>query len=110
MADQSQTKWEYLFVQVSPARGFTSTTWRAFAINDEPVANWERGPEWQDFFQQLGQRGWELVAFEEHFLTNPVVGGKLAVFKRPECASQQIRQIRRIQPQDTEAPSSSSQG
>lgn len=107
MAEQSQTRWEYLFVQVSPARGFTTTTWRAFAINNEPLPNWERGPEWQDYFQQLGQQGWELVTFEEHFLTNPVVGGKLAVFKRPQC-EQPLRQIRRIQSQNVEQPPSPS--
>lgn len=100
----AKQQWEYLFVQVSAARGFTSTTWRAFAVNNNPLPNWERGPEWQDFFQQLGEQGWELVSFEEHFLTNPVVGGKLAIFKRQRVPESQEQTIRRIQPRANPAP------
>ncbi|MBN2472541.1 MAG: hypothetical protein JXN59_17580 [Anaerolineae bacterium] len=101
-------QWEYLFIQVSAARGFTSTTWRVFAVNNNPLPNWERGPEWQDHFQQLGEQGWELVSFEEHFLTNPVVGGKLAIFKRQRGAESQP--IRRIQPQQSTSTPPRNQG
>ncbi|GAB4573213.1 MAG: hypothetical protein Kow0077_14950 [Anaerolineae bacterium] len=96
---KDQRKWEYLFVQVSPARGFTTMTWRAFAVNNEPLPNWQRGPEWMEYFQKLGEEGWELVTLDDHFLTNPVVGGKLAIFKREKVIQPQEGPIRRIQPQ-----------
>lgn len=86
-------QWDYLFVQVSPARGFTTTAWRPFAVNGTPLPNWERGLEWQDYFHQLGNEGWEFVTFNDHFLTNPVVGGQLAIFKRRRKEENKLKRL-----------------
>lgn len=102
MPDYDQ--WDYLFVQVCPARTFTTTSWRAFAVNDEPLPNWERGMEWQEYFQQLGNQGWELVTFEEHFLTNPVLGGKLAIFKRRRPRELKLKRLATDETSQTPPP------
>lgn len=79
----AQQKWEYKFVQFALSRGFKINIYRPIAINDEKLDNWERGPSWQDYFEEQGAAGWEFVTFDEVFLTDTVAGGKLAIFKRP---------------------------
>lgn len=75
-------RWEYLFVHLGHARGFKDTSWRPFKVNNEKLPRWEAGPDWKDYFQQLGAEGWEFVTFDEQFIADPVIGGKLAIFKR----------------------------
>lgn len=90
----TQAQWEYLFVHVGLARGFSEATWKPYSINDRPLSQWERGPTWQEYFQSLGDQGWEFVTFEDRFLSNPVIGGKIAVFKRLRSAVP-IKQLKR---------------
>jgi hypothetical protein len=89
----TQVQWDYLFVQVAPARGFKTNVWRICAINGERQQNWERGREWQEFFQEAGSKGWEFVTFDDHFLTDPVVGGKLAIFKRARAKEPSLKRV-----------------
>ncbi len=84
--------WEYLFVHIGLASGFRAPTWRPYAINGEELPQWEKGPLWQDYFHQLGQEGWEFVAFDETLVDNKVVGGKLAIFKRKASEATDLKQ------------------
>jgi hypothetical protein len=86
-------QWEYLFVQIAHARGFKVNVWRPYAVDGERLQNWERGPEWQEFFKEVGQQGWEFVTFDDHFLTDPIVGGKLGIFKRRRPAEPQLKRV-----------------
>jgi hypothetical protein len=89
----SASTWKYLFVQIGHARGFKANIWRPYAVNGEPLANWEKGPDWQTYFQKLGDEGWEFVTFDDHFLTDPVIGGKIAIFKRPRHKEPRLKRV-----------------
>ena len=79
---------------VGLARGFSEATWKPYSINDRPLDQSDRGPTWQEYFHSLGDQGWEFVTFEDRFLSNPVIGGKIAVFKR-EREAVPIKQLKR---------------
>lgn len=89
------TQWEYMFVQIALARGYQTNVYRVFAINNEQVPSWDRGKIWQDFFHEKGAEGWEFMMFDETFLTDAVIGGKLAIFKRAKESPAEV-QVRRI--------------
>ena len=78
----STPRWEYLFVHIGLARGFTDVAWRPYSANGQRLDHWERGVGWQDYFQEVGSQGWEFVTFDDHFLKDTSIGGKLAIFKR----------------------------
>jgi len=88
----TSAQWDYLFVHIGLARGFSDACWKPYSINDRPLGQWEKGPTWQEYFQQLGDQGWEFVTFEERILANPGIGGKIAVFKRPR-GTQPLKQL-----------------
>jgi hypothetical protein len=75
-------QWEYLFVHVGRAAGYTGAAWRPYQVNERVLPNWEKGPLWHEYFQELGTQGWELVALDDTMLDNKMVGGKVAIFKR----------------------------
>ncbi len=75
-------QWEYLFVHIGHAGGFHGASWRPYQVNERVLPNWEKGPLWHVYFQELGSQGWELVAVDETLLDNKMVGGKVAIFKR----------------------------
>jgi hypothetical protein len=58
-------KWEFLFVfaAISSDEG----EFRPRFANDEELNNWQAGPTLYEYANQLGDRGWELLA------SNPVV-------------------------------------
>jgi len=51
-------QWEYLFVETALDKG----TWRPYTVNGKELPNWKNGPRYQDYANQLGEQGWELVA------------------------------------------------
>ncbi len=75
-------KWEYLFVHIARASGYQGGSWRPYQLNEQVLPNWEKGPLWHAYFQELGEQGWELVTFDEGLVDNKMVGGKVAIFKR----------------------------
>lgn len=89
----SQERWEYLFVHIGHASGFREVTWRPFKVNRKPLPAWEKGPHWQDYFQELGTQGWEFVTFEDSFIDDKIVGGKVAIFKRRIVREPEVRRI-----------------
>ncbi len=89
-------QWDYLFVQIALSRGFQTSVYRPFAVNGEKLDRWDRGPDWQEYFQTLGLEGWEFITFDEVFLNDPVIGGKLAIFKRRRPAPEEEPRLKRI--------------
>jgi hypothetical protein len=51
-------KWEYLEVQ--PATPFGGGL-KAMVVNRRELRNWEQGPDFHEYINQLGAEGWELV-------------------------------------------------
>ncbi|MBN1964370.1 MAG: hypothetical protein JW910_06975 [Anaerolineae bacterium] len=76
-------QWEYLFVHIAPASGYNEVVYRPYKTSEERLPRWKAGPTWMEYFKQLGNQGWEFVAWEADFVDEPAIGGKLAIFKRP---------------------------
>ncbi|GEM_PF-1626337 len=89
----NNTHWEYLFVHVGHARGFHESTWRPYKVNGKELPKWEKGPHWQDYFHELGNQGWEFITFEETFIEDTLIGGKLAIFKRRRETEPPVRRL-----------------
>ena len=66
-------KWEYLYVGVD----YNSDKPRY--INGQELRDWKRQPHISVFMNQMGEQGWELVAF-----FNPSATVSPMVFKRPK--------------------------
>jgi hypothetical protein len=78
-------KWRYLFVTcVNSGKG-----WRPRYVNGQELRNWEEGPFYHVFANQLGDRGWELVSSQD-IITTPgqsrqdVIVAIRLVFKQPQ--------------------------
>ena len=54
-------KWEYLFAVAEVHAAWGEEIWRPRWVNGEELREWKRGPTVQQFANQLGQEGWELV-------------------------------------------------
>lgn len=72
-------KWEYLFVDFRDYEGL-----RPRRVNDQELEGWETGPRMVDYFDQLGEQGWELTGY--HPITMGVID---AIFKRPKPPSRE---------------------
>jgi hypothetical protein len=51
-------KWEYLFVSCE-----WTDMWRPRYINQQEQQGWETAPAMDQFARQLGEQGWEMIAF-----------------------------------------------
>lgn len=69
------SKWEYLCAEIASITGFT-VEYKVKHLNMEDIEDWKTGPTPQEYFNQLGEQGWEMVSAPEQF-----VG--LVWFKRP---------------------------
>lgn len=60
-------RWEYLFIEnvKAPLRGpITQQKWKPWKINDQILDDWENGPTLSEYYNWLGQQGWEMVSGE----------------------------------------------
>ncbi len=75
-------KWEYLIVTADLERNY----WRPRYVNSRELPDWRRGPTLDEFANELGEQGWELVAAP--FTTGDAEFRGVAVarmiFKRPK--------------------------
>ena len=53
------SQWEYLEVTNEYELGFAPT--KALNMNGKVILDWKKGPYYIEYFNQLGQKGWELV-------------------------------------------------
>jgi hypothetical protein len=67
-------KWEYLEVIYNNYSG--GAKFVPYTINGQEVKDFKNQPDRATHLSQLGQQGWELVAFDWN-------GGGRAIFKRP---------------------------
>lgn len=83
-------KWEYLFVFAA----ITSNggEFRPRFANDEELKDWQAGPTLYEYSNQLGNRGWELLA------SNPVVfiQSKWQPVLETESISSELRAIEMV--------------
>lgn len=58
------SKWEYLWVFVGRfSVGFSAFDVKVQYINNwKEIPNWKQGPALQEYFNQLGEQGWEMVS------------------------------------------------
>jgi hypothetical protein len=68
-------KWGYLFVTFQVHKFY-----RPKEVNGKELQDWKRGPSMIDYFNQLGEEGWELVRLKEFSYGKEVE----AIFKRPK--------------------------
>jgi len=73
-------KWNYAFVICNEVKGIL----RPLSVNGRGVSERIRGELYNEFAEELGQQGWELISYE----TNPLAainGSNVVtmVFKRP---------------------------
>lgn len=68
-------RWEYLFAMIDYGAQ------RVRLLNGIELKDWKKGPSAFDFFNQLGNEGWELVAHVAGTGGGLLVGH--TVFKRP---------------------------
>jgi hypothetical protein len=55
-------KWEYLTINA----GYVNSAWRVVVVNDDNVANPEKGVSLPKYLDELGNQGWELVSEITH--------------------------------------------
>ncbi len=66
-------KWEYLYVTKYSA----NNQWRPFTLNGAEIRDWKKGPSIYEFFNRLGDEGWEMFAVD-------TTGYGSYYFKRPK--------------------------
>jgi hypothetical protein len=71
-------KWEYLFLTLAREPGGLfrkGGSWKVKYVNGEELANWNDGPAFYDYCNQLGEEGWEIVGFSQSPVFGRIVGG-----------------------------------
>lgn len=75
------SKWEYLWVITENySVGFTAFDVKVKHVNNwKEIPNWKQGPALHEYFNQLGEQGWEMVSAPNAQALNGIVW-----FKRPK--------------------------
>ena len=71
-------KWEYLETHIASAT-FDKFSHKVWSVNGQELPNWKRGPHYIQYFNILGDQGWEMVSEGEWFQNTFVCH-----FKRPK--------------------------